>query len=275
MPSIKEKTKKITATKVEVNPFDEILESSIDTILALYKKLYNGHPSFDVEFKNLLAITTTAFNERSETHKNKDKQKSENKTESWFLSNQICGMSLYVDRFCGTLKNLENKLNYFDELGVNFLHLMPLFESPANESDGGYAVSNFRKIDSRFGDIKDLQKLEKAMKQKEMYLMLDIVLNHTSHMHEWARKAKAGDKKYQDYFYFFEDRALPDQLDKTMPEVFPESAPGSFTYVPELNKWVMSVFHNYQWDLNFRNPAVFNEMLSIIFYYANIGVDIL
>ena len=272
MPSIKEQTNKV---KVQGNPFDEILESSIDTILSLYKKLYNGHPSFDAEFKNLLSITAAAYNERSQTHKIKDKQKSDNKTEPWFLSNQICGMSLYVDRFCGTLKNLENKLDYFDELGVNFLHLMPLFESPANESDGGYAVSNFRKIGSRFGSIKDLQKLEKAMKQKDMYLMLDIVLNHTSHMHEWAIKAKAGDKKYQDYFYFFDDRALPDQLEKTMPEVFPESAPGSFTYVPELNKWVMSVFHNYQWDLNFRNPAVFNEMLSIIFYYANIGVDIL
>ena len=104
--------------------------------------------------------------------------------------------------------------------------------------------------------------------------MLDIVLNHTSNQHTWALKAKQGEKKYQDYFYFFDDRTMPDQLEKTMPEVFPQNAPGNFTYVPELNKWVMTVFHNYQWDLNYRNPAVFNEMMDTIFFYANLGVDV-
>jgi amylosucrase len=113
------------------------------------------------------------------------------------------------------------------------------------------------------------------MQQEEMYLMVDIVLNHTSHRHEWALKAKQGDKKYQDYFYMFDDRVLPDQYDKSMPEIFPETAPGNFTYIPEIQKWVMTVFHTYQWDLNYRNPAVFSEMLDTIFFYANLGVDVL
>ncbi len=257
------------------NVFSVSLESSKESIMHLYDKLYLEHPDYKVQFKKLIEITKNAFDERTDIQKQKDIQKLHNKEEAWFLSNTICGMSLYVDRFCENLKNVEKKLSYFEELGVNFLHLMPLFESPADESDGGYAVSNFKKVDKKFGSIKDLQSLANTMHQKEMYLMLDIVLNHTSHMHEWAFKAKAGDKKYQDYFYFFDNRDLPNELDKTMPEVFPESAPGSFTYVEELNKWVMTVFHSYQWDLNFRNPAVFNEMLSIIFYYANLGVDIL
>jgi amylosucrase len=184
-------------------------------------------------------------------------------------------MSLYVDRFCGDLKNMPTKLDYFEKLGVNFLHLMPIFESPLNESDGGYAVSNFRKVDERFGTLEDLQQLQQQMQQRNMYLMLDIVLNHTSHKHEWALKAKQGEKKYQDYFYFYNDRSLPDQYDKTMPEVFPESSPGSFTYIPEVNKWVMTVFHHYQWDLNYTNPLVLIEMLDTIFFYANLGVDIL
>ena len=195
--------------------------------------------------------------------------------EGWYLSNQIAGMSLYVDRFAGNLKGMSSKLEYFNKLGVNFLHLMPVFESPAGESDGGYAVSDFRKVDARFGNLSDLQKLKLAMEEKEMYLMLDIVLNHTSHHHEWARKAKEGDKAFQQYYYMYPNREIPDQFDASMPEIFPESSPGNFTYVKECNQWVMSVFHSYQWDLNYTNPAVFVAMLDTLFFYANLGVDIL
>jgi amylosucrase len=152
---------------------------------------------------------------------------------------------------------------------------MPVFESPAGESDGGYAVSNFRKVDKRFGTNADLNALIKKMNDQNMYLMLDIVLNHTSHHHEWAQKAKAGDAYYQDFFYFYDNRDIPNQLDQTMPEIFPESSPGSFTYIPECNKWVMTVFHHYQWDLNYSNPDVLVAMLGNVLHYANLGVDIL
>ena len=155
-------------------------------------------------------------------------------------------MSLYVDRFCGSIADLEEKISYFKELGVNVLHLMPLFASPSGESDGGYAVSDFRKVDDRFGTLNDLEHLQQSMSREDMYLMIDIVLNHTSHRHEWAEKAKAGDKKYQDYFYMYDDRNIPDAFEKSMPEIFPESSPGNFTWIKECNKWVITVFHNYQ-----------------------------
>jgi amylosucrase len=244
-------------------------------IKMLFNKLYASHPNYEICFAQLLEIIDNAFLNRNNDLKKLDKTKTKHKEDKWFLSNKLCGMSLYVDRFCGNIKNLSDKLPYFEELGVNFLHLMPVFESPKNESDGGYAVSNFRKIDSRFGDIEDVKALQNNMHKKDMCLMMDIVLNHTSHKHEWALKAIAGEKKYQDYFYFFDDRQMPDELEKTMPEVFPESSPGNFTYIEELDKWVMTVFHNYQWDLNYRNPAVFNEMLDNIFFCANLGVDVL
>lgn len=239
----------------------------------LYQQLYNLHPQAHSFFERLLDTLIKANDNRSESLKKRDAAKIAK--EHWFLSNQMVGMSLYVDRFCGNLTNLANKLPWLEQLGVNLLHLMPLFESPAGESDGGYAVSNFRKVDGRFGQLEDLQALRTQMADKDMYLMLDIVLNHTSHRHEWAEKAKQGDTAYQDYFYMYDDRGLPDQFEQTMPEIFPESAPGSFTYVPECNKWVMTVFHNYQWDLNFTNPAVLVAMLDNIFFYANLGVDIL
>lgn len=267
-------SKKNRASSAE-KKFRERWIAAGDDILLLYNRLYKDHPDYKTSYRNLLQIIESAFADRSKLLQEKDISKLKQEDGHWFLSNRICGMSLYVDRFCGNLSNLTNKLDYFKNLGINLLHLMPVFESPANESDGGYAVSNFRKVDERFGNNDDLAALQQHMQQQGMYLMQDIVLNHTSQQHEWAIKAKNGEKKYQDYFYFFDNRDTPDELDNTMPEVFPESSPGSFTYVPELDKWVMTVFHNYQWDLNFRNPAVFNEMLATIFFYANLGVDIL
>ena len=247
--------------------------ANLASIHALYAELYAQHRHEEAQFDALLQTICKAFANRPDALKNKDLTKQ--KAGDWFLSQKLAGMSLYVDRFCGKLKNMPGKLDYFKTLGVNFLHLMPVFESPAGESDGGYAVSNFRKVDDRFGTLTDLQKLQQQMQQQDMYLMIDIVLNHTSHRHEWAEKAKAGDKTYEDFFYFYDDRNLPNAFEETMPEVFPEVAPGSFTYVPELEKWVMTVFHQYQWDLNYTNPQVLVAMLDTVFFYANLGIDVL
>lgn len=255
------------------NSFYTRMLANAGAVFELYLELYQHRSDSEQLFDRLIQTVIAAYETRSAALKQRDTDKLQK--EHWFISNEITGMSLYIDRFCGDIKTMQTKLDYFEQLGVNFLHLMPLFESPANESDGGYAVSNFRKVDERFGTLEDLQALQSNMQKRNMYLMLDIVLNHTSHKHEWALKAKQGEKQYQDYFYFYNDRSLPDEYDKTMPEVFPESSPGSFTYIKEVNKWVMTVFHNYQWDLNYTNPQVLIEMLDTIFFYANLGVDIL
>ena len=243
------------------------------TIYFLYNELYKNHPNGEEQFTRLVETVTDGYLRRPARLKKLDEEK-EIKG-NWFLSNEITGMSLYVDRFCGSLKEMPDKLDYFKKLGVNFLHLMPVMKSPEGESDGGYAVSDFRNVDDRFGTLADLKELQQKMHQEKMYLMIDIVLNHTSYKHEWAEKAKNGDKKYQDYFYMYDDRNIPDQFDAAMPDIFPESSPGNFTWSEECNKWVMTVFHRYQWDLNYTNPEVFVEMLDNILFYANLGVDIL
>ena len=245
----------------------------IDEIEFLFNQIYGGHSKRNEAFDALLSALILFYQQRPAIFKKKDTTKA--KKQNWFLSNEITGMSLYVDRFAGNLKGLQEKLPYFKELGVNFLHLMPLFESPEGESDGGYAVSNFRKIDARFGSNEDLYDLIQEMNQQDMYVMLDIVYNHTSHHHEWAQKAKAGDTYYQDFFYCYDTQDIPNQFNESMPEIFPESSPGNFTYIPECKKWVMTVFHQYQWDLNYSNPSVFVAMLEHVLHYANLGVDIL
>jgi amylosucrase len=247
--------------------------ANASNILSLYNSLYENHPGGKETFDRLVQTIVKNYKGRRSVLRERDNHKSEK--DHWFLSNDLAGMSLYVDRFCGDLASLTTKLEYLKKLGINFLHLMPIFESPENESDGGYAVSNFRKIDERFGTLYDLHLVQELMRRNDMYLMMDIVLNHTSRKHEWAKKAMEGNKTYQDYFYFFDNRLIPDEFDRSMPEIFPESAPGNFTYVPECDKWVMSVFHNYQWDLNYTNPIVFVEMLDNIFFYANLGIDLL
>lgn len=255
------------------NEFYIRLMANADAIEEIYEPLYGSHPQGKTLFIKLIESIVGAYQARPARLLQRDNEK--RFQEHWFLSNEIAGMSLYVDRFSGNLQRLKDKLYYFKELGVNFLHLMPVFESPKGESDGGYAVSDFRKLDKRFGKLEDLQELQQAMMTDKMYLMLDIVLNHTSHHHEWAEKANAGDAKYQDYFYMYDDRAVPDQYDAAMPDIFPESAPGNFTWIEQCQKWVMTVFHNYQWDLNYTNPNVLVDMINNVFFYANLGVDIL
>lgn len=254
-------------------PFIDKLIGSGNLLHYLFSQLYSKRDDFDNSFIKILELIVDSYIERNAALKKRDQEKEKKGT--WFLSNEIVGMSLYLDRFAGNLKGLSKRLNYLQDLGVNLLHLMPLFESPENASDGGYAVSDYRVIDKRFGTLKDLKSLQQNLLEKNMYLMTDIVLNHTSDQHEWAQKARQGDLNYQDFYYLYDDRSIPDQMEAHMPEVFPESSPGSFVYNKEMDKWVMSVFHNYQWDLNFTNPQVLKAMLSNVFFYANLGVDIL
>jgi amylosucrase len=250
------------------------LIANIDEICKLYADLYGHLPNNQVVFESLLQTIIDYHQKRPEVFKIEDHKKLV-QPRAWFLDNKIVGMSLYVDRFAKNLLGVKNKMDYLKDLGVSFIHLMPIMESPENESDGGYAVSDFRKVDERFGNIEDLMELRCEMAKNDMYLMLDIVLNHTSYKHDWAVKASAGDPQYQSYYYMYDDRVVPDQFEKFMPEVFPESSPGNFTLDPKSGKWVMTVFNSYQWDLNFSNPHVLVSMLENIFYYANLGVDIL
>jgi amylosucrase len=272
-PALQKKLHELIKThKIKDSAFQERFTANLDDIHTHFHAIYGSHPLAAGLFESLLNSVCQAHLDRSDALKKRDTDKE--KKGSWFLSQDLVGMSLYVDRFAGQINKLPSKLPYLEKLGVNFLHLMPLFKSPEGESDGGYAVEDFRVVEDRLGTIDDLRAFQAELQAKDMYLMIDIVLNHTSHHHEWAKLAKKGIKEYQDYFYMYDDRRIPDLMDETMPEIFPESSPGSFTYDEKADKWVMTVFHHYQWDLNYTNPRVFVEMLGNVFFYANLGVDV-
>ncbi|MBO3698864.1 amylosucrase [Roseivirga sp. E12] len=252
--------------------FERRYISLFSEIYSRFQKLYGQHEDAMTAFEKLSERMLEAYLKRPEYLKKSDQKREENP--GWFRSHELTGMMLYVDRFNKDLNGLVEKADYFEELGINFLHLMPLLESPKIKNDGGYAVSNYRKIDRRFGTNQDFKNVTKTLREKNTLVMLDFVVNHTSDEHEWAKKAKAGDEAYQAFYHTHADRSTPYMFERSMPEVFPESAPGNFTFNEEMQKWVMTVFNGYQWDLNYTNPFVLVEMIDNIFHLANMGVDV-
>ena len=194
---------------------------------------------------------------------------------SWYKGHDLVGMQMYVKAFGGTLRGVREKLDYVQESGVSYLHLMPLLESPEGRSDGGYAVSDFRKVQPELGTMEDLAALAGDCHGRGIALCLDFVMNHTSEDHEWARRAKAGDRACQERYFFYDDWEIPIRFERTVPQVFPTTAPGNFTWNQEAGKVVMTTFYPYQWDLNYRNPVVFNDMTENMLFLCNQGVDII
>lgn len=249
------------------------LGANFYAIHSLFRLLYGDRPDFKARMLSLVETLASRYIERSPSLRKSDLARE--KDYNWFLSQKWVGMALYCDRFADDLKGLRANLSYLQELGVNLLHVMPMLDCPPDNNDGGYAVRDFFRIDPRYGTTEEVESLAATLKKRDMLLALDIVVNHTSEEHEWARRARAGEQKYQDYYYVFPDREIPDHYEETMPEIFPETAPGNFTWDAEMGKWVMTVFNTYQWDLNYRNPAVLIEMVDIILFWANQGADIL
>ena len=225
-------------------------------------------------FEYFLDMLRKNFRERKKTLKDVDARRAAHPY--MHHSNRMMGMMLYTENFAGDLNGVAEKLEYFKECGVKYVHLMPLLDAPEDSarSDGGYAVSDFRKVKPELGTMEDLEKLTSACHRRGIRVCLDFVMNHTSDEHAWAKAARAGDPLAQSRYFFYDNWDVPRQYEETMPQVFPETAPGNFTYFDDIGKIVMTTFYPFQWDLNYGNPLVFNDMTDNLLYLANKGVDI-
>lgn len=199
---------------------------------------------------------------------------SREKRPDWYKQNDMMGMMFYIDNFAGNMKGVQKKLDYIEQCGVNYIHLMPFLDTPEGRSDGGYAVSDFRKVQEKLGTMEDLEHLTAACHEKDINVCMDFVMNHTSEDHEWAKRARQGDSEYMGRYFFFDNWDIPAKYEQTVPQVFPTTAPGNFTWLPDAGHFVMTSFYPYQWDLNYRNPRVFNEMMYNFLFLANKGIDI-
>ena len=249
--------------------FQERLNHHHDELRWLYTELYHN----DDMFAELCDQMYQYFTARRRALKNRDLEREKNP--DWFRQKDMLGMMLYIDNFAGNIKGVSAKLPYLKECNVNCLHLMPFLDTPKGRSDGGYAVADFRKVRPDLGSMKDLAALADKCHKNGMNLCMDFVMNHTSEDHEWAKKARQGDGEYMSRYFFYNNREIPDEYEKTVPQVFPTTAPGNFTWLPDIGHYVMTTFYPYQWDLNYGNPRVFNEMMYNFLFLANQGMDVI
>ena len=250
--------------------FERRLARHYDELKWLYCELYHG----DMQaFDYCVDMLRRAWADRKPALRAQDAAREANP--DWYRRSDLLGMMMYTNAFAGNLKGVEEKLPYIQECGVNYLHLMPLLQSPKGRSDGGYAVADFRTVEPELGTMDDLEHLADACREKGMSLCLDFVMNHTSEDHEWAKKARAGEPGYRERYFFYDNWDIPNEFEKTVPQVFPTTAPGSFTWLDDCQQVVMTNFYPYQWDLNYANPVVFNDMTENLLYLTNRGIDVI
>jgi glycosidase len=253
--------------------FKARLERHFPTLFPLLLHLYGEHYDFFYHLEEILASAASAWLARPARLKALDAQREANP--DWFQSQQMLGGVCYVDLFAGNLEGIRAKIPYFQELGLTYLHLMPLFACPEGDNDGGYAVSSYREVNAALGTMEQLAGLAEELHAAGISLVVDFVFNHTSNEHRWAQQALAGDPEYQDYYLMFPDRTMPDAYEATLREIFPDVRPGNFTYRPDVNRWVWTTFYSFQWDLNYSSPVVFRRMGEEMLFLANQGVEIL
>ena len=253
----------------EKSRFHKRMSRHLDELETLYMGLYHNSSMF-AELCNQLECF---YNERKSSLKESDLKREADS--GWYKQNDMLGMMLYIDNFAENIKGVEDRLDYIEKCNVNYIHLMPFLETVEGRSDGGYAVADFRKVQPKLGTMDDLESLTDACHKKGISVCMDFVMNHTSEDHEWAKRARAGDGEYMSRYFFYDSYDIPSQYEKTVPQVFPTTAPGNFTWLSDAKHFVMTTFYPYQWDLNYGNPRVFNEMMYNFLFLANKGIDII
>ena len=245
------------------------MEKHQDELKWLYMGLYGN----DSMYAELCGQMYEYYRNRSAALKKRDREREQHPV--WYRKKDMLGMMLYIDHFAGNLKGVQKKLDYIKESHASFIHLMPFLDTVKGKSDGGYAVADFRKVREDLGTVEDLAKLATKCHGMGINLCMDFVMNHTSEEHEWAVRARRGEGEYMSRYFFYDNPDIPNQFERTVPQVFPTTAPGNFTWIPEIGHYVMTTFYPYQWDLNYGNPRVFNEMMYNFLFFANQGMDII
>lgn len=263
----------LQVSQSEREVFSERLSRHFPRMFELLRTLYSDRYDFFYHLEQILIALAAAYIERPKALRKVDEYRLNHP--DWHLSQNLVGGALYVDLFSENLGRLREHIGYFQDLGLTYLHLMPLFAVRPGNSDGGYAISNYRSVDPRVGTIEDLVALANDLREAGIALVLDFVFNHTADDHVWALRAQAGEKEYEDYYRIYSDRHVPNEYERTLREIFPTVRRGNFTWHDGMQKWVWTTFNSFQWDLNYSNPAVFCSMMQEMLFLANQGVDIL
>jgi amylosucrase len=238
----------------------------------LFWNIYERNELNDRLLQRLQQAVRDAFAARKKSLRDLDLQRFAHP--DWHLSAEMVGSTLYVDLFSDTFRGLQDKIDYFKQLGITYIHLLPVFKTRPGQDDGGYAVSDFRDVHEKLGTLADLEALLETLHANGISLCLDFIMNHTAKEHEWAQRARAGEREYQDMYFMFDSYEIPAQFEQHLPQIFPDTAPGNFTYYEDIKKWVFTTFYEFQWDLNYKNPLTLIRIIEDILFLANVGVDV-
>ena len=263
------------AMAVQIGPDDAFLarfNAQFERLHGLFTTLYGDREDGQEQLTATLVLAAESWTARPSALKALDAHRVAHPT--WFTSERMLGGVCYVDRYAGTLAGMRQEIPALRDLGLTYLHLMPLFDAPEGENDGGYAVSSYRRVNPALGTMDELTELATELREAGMSLVVDFIFNHTSNQHEWAQRALAGDPEFADFYLIFPDRTMPDLYEQTTREIFPDDHPGSFVQTDD-GRWVWATFYRYQWDLNYANPAVFRAMAGEMLFLANRGIDVL
>lgn len=252
-------------------PFLARLERHWPDVVEGWELPYGSHRSGRSSLERLVAVMAGAFRQRSQALRDLDAERVAQP--DWFQRPEMIGYVCYVDRFAGTIAGVERHVGYLDDLGIRYLHLMPLLETRAGDNDGGYAVTDYGAVQPGLGTIEDLERLCSTLRDHQISVCIDLVLNHTAAEHPWAMQALSGDPDAEAMYWIFPDRTEPDRYERTLPEVFPDFAPGNFSPLPD-GRWVWTTFNEFQWDLNWSNPDVFLTMTEALLALVNRGVEV-
>ncbi|SMG41368.1 alpha-amylase family protein [Agreia pratensis] len=251
--------------------FRRRLDAEFPRLESLFTRIYGDSPAVAEHLESLVRELTESWQARPADLRLLDEKREAEP--DWFLSNRSLGGVCYVDLYAGDFSGIRDRIPYFVELGLTYLHLMPLFLAPSENSDGGYAVSSYRQVNPSLGTMQQLTELAAELRSHGISLVIDFIFNHTSNEHEWAQKALARDPEFENFYWIFPDREMPDAYEETVREIFPDDHPGSFVQLDD-GRWVWATFHSFQWDLNYSNPAVFRAMAGELLFLANAGVDV-
>lgn len=261
-----------TTTDADWTSFHRRFDAEFPRLEKLFRRIYGDGAEASEQLALLAVECADSWQRRPADLRARDSRRAA--LPDWFLSNRMLGGVCYVDLYAGDLSGLRARIPYFRELGLTYLHLMPLYLAPEDNSDGGYAVSSYRAVSPSLGTMPELAALAAELRANGISLVLDFIFNHTSNEHEWARKALSGDPEHEAFYLIYPDRTMPDQFERTVREIFPDDHAGSFVPLAD-GRWVWATFHSFQWDLNYRNPAVFRAMAGEMLFLANLGVDVL
>ncbi len=253
--------------------FDLRFRRSLADLTEPLQRLYGHLPAYQPFMERLKKLLHERWQERPPELRDLDLQC--DLEPEWFLSQTMVGYVFYVDRFAGNLRGVLDHVPHLESLGVTYVHFMPCLKPRPGNSDGGYSVMDYRAIDPALGTMADFEEVSRELRHHGMSVCIDLVLNHTAKEHEWALKARAGDKRYQAYYHMFDTADEPQAFERTLVEIFPNDAPGNFTHYPEFGKYVWTTFNEHQWDLNWANPEVFLEVVDIMLHLANRGAEVL